>query len=134
MDEILDDEKLEIKRNNSFLKWWEGKRRLFNIFISVLFFVGFVILGKSINFEIFLLALKFFIVYLLILNVSYSIFSIISYAYKLVLGNGKKNTFFQSRILWKFLFIIQLSMAILGCLIIIGGASAFAPFRPSIID
>jgi len=132
MDEILDDEVLELKEKITFLKWWEGNRLIFNICISVLYFLTLVITVKPLGIDILLSAFKYFFVYLLIMNLCYVSFSIISFMYKLIIGKenaNKKNNFSQNKILWKFLFIIQLMIAGFVVAVIVIGASSFVPFQ-----
>ena len=122
MKELLDDEIINFEGNQkiTFLNWWEGKRVLFNRIVLILGVIAFFMSFESISNTV-----KFFIYYFFFVNIVYAIFSLISYIFNLLFNN--KLSFLQNKMFWGFLFVIQILIAILGLLVIIGGRSVVAP-------
>ena len=132
MDEILDDDAFEIGKiaKVSFLRWWERKRFLLNLFA----FVSLVVFFISIEAFSMLTNFQFFLLYFIVINITYSVSLLLAYSFKWIIrkiDTSFWNYFSQNLILWKFFFVLHLLLTILIFLVIVGGGSATAPFPPS---
>jgi len=130
MDEILDDEL--VGRSNqvgiSFIRWWEKKRLFYNIIVGVIPFIIFLMEVEGI---------KVLLIYFAIVNILYSIFSLLYFLFRFIFKEKEHPNFyyfFQNKGLWIALFYFQIFIAFsFQFLIIIGGGSAQpAPMNPTL--